>query len=112
MIRLLIIDDELDILEILVEYLSLLNLNLELQTASTVEEAIQKIENADIIISDINMPQRDKLDSLLKNCRKPIARITGHDDIVGELVIGKPFTFESLKKPVELLIKLFHEKNL
>lgn len=102
---LLIIDDESDILDIIAGYVEFSNLNLNVLKAQTVLEAKKLIPVSDIIISDINMPNRDELEFLLKNCGKPLARITGYLEIEGEFVIAKPFSSKDLIAVIEKLVE-------
>ena len=102
---LLIIDDESDILDIIASYVDFANLNLNVLKAQTVLEAKKLILVSDIIISDVNMPNRDELEFLLKNCGKPIARITGYLEVESELVLFKPFSLKDLIVVIEKLVE-------
>lgn len=105
---LLIIDDEEDILDILVEQIGLFDLGIDLLVASKVEEVERLIAGADLILSDINMPQKERLEQLLQNAQLPVARLTGHHDLAAGLVLKKPFKIEELKN---LLIELMRLKK-
>jgi DNA-binding NtrC family response regulator len=109
--KVLIIDDEKDIVEFISDLIELNNLNLEPLRATTVAEAKLKINSADIIISDINMPDKDQLEELLKNCNKPIARMTGFPDIQGQWVIHKPFKIENLEDVLKKMLSSLPQKN-
>jgi DNA-binding response OmpR family regulator len=100
----LIIDDELDLLDIISDYIEISDLDINILKAQTVSEAKALMRSADLVLSDINMPDRDELELLLKNCGKPLARITGNLETVGEFVITKPFGSKALMKVVKELM--------
>jgi DNA-binding NtrC family response regulator len=95
--NILIIDDEIELLDLVSDQISFLNLNCSVILASTVQEAEEKIKDCDVIISDINVPQKERLDLLLSKTNKPTYRITGYDDIKGDYVVKKPFKVSDVK---------------
>lgn len=112
MIRnLLVIDDEPDILDIVAEQIELLGYPYHVLKAQTVDQAELLIRRSDAIISDIKMPNSAKLEKLLSNCGKPIARITGHDDYHGDLVIKKPIDLKVFVRVLETLEQLSEKKS-
>jgi DNA-binding NtrC family response regulator len=99
--NILLIDDEPDILDIMKEYI--------LQTpgrncllAENVGSAEALLPQADIIISDIAMPNSSRLEALLSKANKPVGRITGHSTS-DELILNKPFSLQELES---LILKL------
>lgn len=107
MYKLLIVDDEIDIVEILKDYFEMNDY--QVFTAYDGEQAIEKLKfNPDIIILDINMPKLNGLD-VCKNIREYIhipilfltARVSEKDRVKGFMVGGddyivKPFSLEEL----------------
>lgn len=101
----LVIDDESDIIDIVADQIDLLGLELRVLKATTVEEAESQMGLCDMIISDVKMPNREKLEALLNTSKKPVARITGHDDFRGDLVIRKPFEVTGFRLVIEQLLQ-------
>ncbi|MEY4615216.1 MAG: hypothetical protein RJB66_176 [Pseudomonadota bacterium] len=100
---LLVIDDEPDILEIVAEQIELLGYDFKVLKAQNVDEAERLIPSCDAIISDIKMPNSAKLEKILHHCQKPVARITGHDEFHGDLVIKKPIDLKVLVAVIDRL---------
>jgi DNA-binding NtrC family response regulator len=103
---LMIIDDEPDLLDIIAEQIDAMGFEVSVLKCSTVEEAQSNINSCDIILSDVNMPGRDRLEYMLKNTTKPVARITGHDELRGDLVIVKPYKNEDFKRVINKLLEM------
>ncbi len=101
----LIIDDEPEILEVVVDQLESSGFNLLVLQASSFDEASKLIHQADIVISDINMPGKDKLETLLQTVNKPTARITGYDEVTGPCIIHKPFQIDEFESVIKLIIE-------
>lgn len=109
MTKILIIDDEPELLDIVCEYIDMLEIqDITLLKAGSFEEAEKLVESSDAILSDINIPNKEKLDLLLTNHQnKPIARITGNvDNEENLLMLKKPFTPSKLKEVIENLVLL------
>ncbi len=124
MYKILIVDDEKDIVSLIGDYL-LLN-NYEVITAYNGSEAVQKaLENPDLILLDINMPEMDGF-SVCKQIRDYIncpiifitARIEDADKIQGFAVGGddyivKPFSIDELGARIAAHIRREHRaKNI
>ncbi len=124
MYKILIVDDEKDIVSLIGDYL-LLN-NYEVITAYNGNEAVQKaLENPDLILLDINMPEMDGF-SVCKQIRDYIncpiifitARIEDADKIQGFAVGGddyivKPFSIDELGARIAAHIRREHRaKNI
>jgi DNA-binding NtrC family response regulator len=119
---LLIVDDEVDLLEIVTEMVSVLKINVK--TAANGEQALQMIKSVtpenpiDAVLSDINMPILNGLE-LLASVRNlgletPFIFFTGYGDkhsVVTALRLGamdfidKPFSSEILLGALEKAIK-------
>jgi DNA-binding NtrC family response regulator len=106
----LIIDDEPDLLECVVDSVQSIFDDITVLSATSVGEAKLKIQDANIVLSDINMPNRDQLEDMLKTCNLPVGRITGHDTLKSNLVVYKPYTDESLTKVIKLLVDMSGKK--
>ncbi len=102
--RLLIIDDEIEILEILSDSIDLLGLDLEVSTANNVDEAEVMLRECEYVLSDVNMPNKEKLERILKEANRPTARMTGNDDMTGELLIRKPFQKDNFEMVIKKLV--------
>ncbi len=124
MYKILIVDDEKDIVSLIGDYL-LLN-NYEVITAYNGNEAVQKaLENPNLILLDINMPEMDGF-SVCKQIRDYIncpiifitARIEDADKIQGFAVGGddyivKPFSIDELGARIAAHIRREHRaKNI
>ncbi len=124
MYKILIVDDEKDIVSLIGDYL-LLN-NYEVITAYNGSEAVQKaLVNPDLILLDINMPEMDGF-SVCKQIRDYIncpiifitARIEDADKIQGFAVGGddyivKPFSIDELGARIAAHIRREHRaKNI
>lgn len=102
----LVVDDEPDILELL--ELALLRMGLEVERASNVQEALQKLgSNAyDLCLTDMRMPDGDGLDVVRhiteRNLDVPVAVITAHGNLDNAVAALKAGAFDYLSKPVSL----------
>lgn len=111
--NILLIDDEIDLLDVVADQIEAFDLNLNILRASSVEEASVLVNQADFIISDINMPKKEQLQNLLDSLSCPIARITGNDDYnLCKIVIRKPFAPEQLKSAIKTLMELVNTKKV
>jgi DNA-binding NtrC family response regulator len=103
--RILIVDDELDVLEFLRIYLT--GLGWEVSTASTIDEAFAWLENASyfLVITDIAMPQMDGHELISKlrdrNIYSEVALMTGfgYNPKHTLVKIFKTFKYPCLFKP-------------
>jgi CheY-like chemotaxis protein len=103
---LMVIDDEEDLLDIIEEQIELSGIKVSVIKCSNVQAALNNIDQCDIILSDINMPQKDQLEEMLAKTNKPIARITGNDEVKCSLTVLKPFNSRDLEKVIYQLINL------
>jgi hypothetical protein len=110
---LLIIDDEVMICEILADIIMTMTKKLNIVIATTVERAIQLIPDADMIISDIKMPNQHLLDQALKNVMsdKPIARMSGVTREKTNFMIEKPFKSEQVAETLQLLYAFYKDRE-
>ena len=111
---LLIIDDEPLICEILKDIILSLTQRLEIVTTTTVREAIRLIPTADLIISDIQMPEQHLLDHALQKVMsdKPIARMSGVTRGRTNFMIEKPFRAEQVSETLQLLYSFHRMKDV
>ena len=120
--RIMVVDDEENIREVLSNYLE--TLGYEIQTASDGKDALEKFEAGafDLIISDLLMPNIDGLELLRKVREKDrdvvFLMITGYPSIETAVeaikkgaydYITKPFHMEDVKIRIE---RSFEKKNL
>ncbi|MGD8188670.1 sigma-54-dependent transcriptional regulator [Brevibacillus ginsengisoli] len=119
--RLLIVDDEKDLVSLLVKRLS--RNGYEVSSADTAEDALALLKQQlfDIAIYDIRLPKMDGI-SLLKETKKiapetEIIMLTGHGTIETAIEAMKLGAFDYLTKPynlseLELIIKKAEENKL
>jgi two-component system, NtrC family, response regulator PilR len=105
-LRVLIVDDEPDILELL--ELTLLRMGLEVERASNVREAIQRLDSHtySLCLTDMRMPDGEGLDVVRHiaqhNLDVPVAVITAHGNLDNAVAALKAGAFDYLSKPVAL----------
>lgn len=124
--RLLIVDDEVELLQVLAEQVSMLGF--ECATASSAAKALAVIEGfqPDAVLSDINMPKMSGLQLFEEfkriGVRSPVIFLTGYGDratVVSALRLGafdfleKPHNWQDLSRVVTGAIELGQElKNV
>jgi len=102
----LIVDDEEDILELL--ELTLLKMGLDVERASSVKQAIERVQAGqfDLCLTDMRLPDGDGLELLnyiAENDRDlPVAVITAHGNTENAVAALKAGAFDYLAKPVSL----------
>lgn len=106
----LLLDDDIEINELLQEYLEMLGFNGKFLIANSILEAKKhlKFEKIDYILSDWNLPDGQGI-SLLKAIRQsvkfrdiPFLMITGQDDIESLITSSRIGSSEFLTKPFSL----------
>ncbi len=117
--RLLLIDDEIDFIDILSDFLCKTDLAIDIDTAYSVNEAQDKVLNRqyDLIITDIRMPHKSGIDLLvfLKEIAFPglIFTMTAYDAKGSESqlrslgahdVFSKPFSLNWLARKIEMAL--------
>lgn len=104
--RVLVIDDEPDILELL--ELALVRMGLQVERAGNVREAIQQLDSKsfDLCLTDMRLPDGDGLEVVRHiaehNVNVPVAVITAHGNIENAISVLKAGAFDYLSKPVAL----------
>ncbi|CAG0939485.1 Transcriptional regulatory protein ZraR [Gallionellaceae bacterium] len=104
--RVLVIDDEPDILELL--ELALVRMGLQVERAGNVREAIQQLgsKSFDLCLTDMRLPDGDGLEVVRHiaehNVDVPVAVITAHGNIENAISVLKAGAFDYLSKPVAL----------
>jgi two-component system, NtrC family, response regulator PilR len=104
--RVLVVDDEPDILELL--ELTLLRMGLEVERASNVREALHCLntQQYSLCLTDMRMPDGAGLDIVRHitqhNLDVPVAVITAHGNLENAVVALKAGAFDYLSKPVAL----------
>jgi len=104
--RVLVVDDETDILELL--ELTLLRMGLEVERASNVREALHRLDNNsyNLCLTDMRMPDGEGLDVVrhiaANNLDVPVAVITAHGNLDNAVAALKAGAFDYLSKPVAL----------
>ncbi len=101
---LLIIDDEPDILDLVANQIQASGFVLEVTTAQNVAVAEKLLPKCDLVLSDINMPNKETLEKILAASGKPVARITGYIEISGEWILHKPFQVDEFDKMIRKLM--------
>ncbi len=104
--RVLVVDDEPDILELL--ELALTRMGLEVERANGVGQAIQCLDTRkyDLCLTDMRMPDGDGLGVVRhiaeRNLDVPVAVITAHGNLENAVAVLKAGAFDYLSKPVAL----------
>lgn len=104
--RVLVVDDEPDILELL--ELTLSRMGLEVERASNVREALQCLDNNsyNLCLTDMRMPDGEGLEIVRhimeRNLDVPVAVITAHGNLDNAVAALKAGAFDYLSKPVAL----------
>jgi two-component system response regulator PilR (NtrC family) len=104
--RVLLVDDEPDILELL--ELALLPMGLEVARAGSVQEAYQQLERShfELCLTDMRMPDGEGLELVRyinqHNLDIPVAVITAHGNAENAVAALKAGAFDYLSKPVAL----------
>ncbi|MBP6217831.1 MAG: hypothetical protein KA436_04515 [Oligoflexales bacterium] len=111
--KLLIIDDETDILDLISDQVEALGLSLIVFKAKRLSEAEMYVKECDFIISDVQMPDSDRLERFLQDSGKPVMRITGQifdSKIYNDLILAKPFSLDDFSKKINSLLEKKHRK--
>jgi two-component system response regulator PilR (NtrC family) len=104
--KVLVVDDELDILELL--ELTLLRMGLDVERGSTVAEALEKLKAGrfDLCLTDMRLPDGEGLQLVQyigAHCGDlPVAVITAHGSTENAVAALKAGAFDYLAKPVSL----------
>ncbi len=104
--RVLIVDDEQDLLELL--ELALLRMGLEVVRATTVREALQQVDNGtyNLCLTDMRLPDGEGLEVvryiMANHAHVPVAVITAHGNMENAIAVFKAGAFDYLSKPVSL----------
>lgn len=104
--RVLVVDDEADILELL--ELALVRMGLEVIRASGVQQAKQRLDaqSFDLCLTDMRMPDGEGLDVVRHITERgldvPVAVITAHGNLENAVAVLKAGAFDYLSKPVAL----------
>ena len=104
--RVLIVDDEADILELL--ELTLVRMGLEVVRASGVKQAKERLdsESFDLCLTDMRMPDGEGLEVVRyiaeRSLDVPVAVITAHGNLENAVAVLKAGAFDYLSKPVAL----------
>ena len=104
--RVLVVDDEADILELL--ELALVRMGLEVVRASGVQQAKQRLNEGkfDLCLTDMRMPDGDGLEVVRHISERgldvPVAVITAHGNLENAVAVLKAGAFDYLSKPVAL----------
>lgn len=103
--HILVCDDEIDVREMLQEYLDKRGYKVSAASGGDELRAIVSIETVDAIIMDINMPKEDGL-SILRSLRPenatPVIMLTAAGDVVDRIVGLEMGADDYLGKPVDL----------
>ena len=104
--RVLVVDDEPDILELL--ELALLRMGLQVERATNVREALQQLDRMsyDLCLTDMRLPDGEGLEVVRyiaqHNMNVPVAVITAHSNMENAISVLKAGAFDYLSKPVAL----------
>ena len=104
--RVLVVDDERDIVELL--ELALLRMGLDVECATNVREALDKLNGKlyDLCLVDMRLPDGDGMEIVqhivARNLNLPVAVITAHGNMENAISVLKAGAFDYLSKPVSL----------
>ena len=107
--KILIIEDEVSIRNVLARILKDENKNFVVDEASDGIEGLEKLDKGqyDLVICDIKMPKLDGTDVLTKSvesgCETPFIMISGHGDIETAVNCIKKGAFDYISKPLTLI---------
>jgi two-component system response regulator PilR (NtrC family) len=122
--RVLIVDDEQDLLDLL--ELALVRMGLEVERATNVHEALERLDNNgyDLCLTDMRMPDGDGIEIVrhvaAQHADVPVAVITAHGNMESAIAVLKAGAFDYLTKPVALeqlrslvrtALKLMHQSK-
>lgn len=103
--RILVCDDELDVREMLQEYLQKRGFDVSIASSGKELRTVLDYESVDLIILDINMPGEDGLAvlrSLRPDNQTPVVMLTAADDVVDRIIGLEMGADDYLGKPVDL----------
>ena len=106
MVRVLIVDDEPDLLDLL--DLALVRMGLEVGRASTVRDALQQLDKKiySLCLTDMRLPDGEGLEIVRyvseHYAELPVAVITAHGNMENAIEVLKAGAFDYLSKPVSL----------
>jgi two-component system response regulator PilR (NtrC family) len=104
--RVLVVDDEQDILELL--ELALVRMGLQVERATNVREALRQLgsKSFNLCLTDIRLPDGDGLEVVryiaAHHASVPVAVITAHGNMENAVSVLKAGAFDYLSKPVAL----------
>ncbi|MDQ3268236.1 MAG: sigma-54 dependent transcriptional regulator [Pseudomonadota bacterium] len=104
--RVLVVDDEPDILELI--ELALLRMGLQVDRASNVQEALQQLNTKtyQLCLTDMRLPDGEGLEVvqyiIARDMHVPVAVITAHGNMENAIFALKAGAFDYLSKPVAL----------
>jgi two-component system response regulator PilR (NtrC family) len=104
--RVLVVDDEPDILELL--ELALIRMGLQVERATNVREALQQLDSKsfNLCLTDMRLPDGDGLKVVqhiaVHHATVPVAVITAHGNMENAVSVLKAGAFDYLSKPVSL----------
>jgi two-component system response regulator PilR (NtrC family) len=104
--RVLLVDDEQDLLELL--DLALARMGLDVGRAMTVREALEQLQGGayDLCLTDMRLPDGDGLEVVrhitAHHADLPVAVITAHGNMENAIAVLKAGAFDYLSKPVAL----------
>ncbi len=104
--RVLVVDDEPDILELL--ELTLVRMGLQVEHATNVREALQQLDSKpyNLCLTDMRLPDGDGLEVVrhiaAHHADVPVAVITAHGNMENAVSVLKAGAFDYLSKPVAL----------
>jgi len=112
--RILIIDDEPNILRLITHILKSENYDIETAQNGKVAIELYRKKPFDLFITDIIMPEMDGIELILKlrNYNKKIIAISGHDEdmletasmLGADFIFQKPINVHKFRKAVKLLL--------
>ena len=109
--KVLVIDDEIEILDMVSELAQALGY--DIMTANTAEKALALIPYCNGILSDVNMPDKVRLNEILKDAyiNVPVIRFSAANQTgLVNFMLSKPFSLANLKDAFEQL-ELFSGLN-
>ncbi len=84
--KILIVDDEPGIIEVMVDYIKMSDLDVKVISAESVDKALELVlkQKPDLIVTDIAMPNKNGIEFLreirIRQLKIPVVVVTGHAD--------------------------------
>jgi DNA-binding response OmpR family regulator len=102
--RIILVDDEPDLVEALAEFLALLGHRAEVARSGAELERLTALEPADLVVLDLGLPGEDGraiLERLRRTFDGPVAILTGRNDPIDRVLLLELGADDFIAKPIE-----------